>query len=63
MLIHELLRKDPGIVPEVAPLIILDINSDVCMAKNGKDTKHNSHIARRVHLVRNCEKWKLHKID
>ena len=33
------------------------------MAKNGKDTKHNRHIARRMHLVRNEEKCKMHKID
>ena len=63
ILIHELLNKDPYIVPEEAPIIILDIKSDVCMAKNGKDTKHTTHISRRVHLVRNGEKWKMHKID
>ena len=44
MLIHELLNKDPDIVPEVAPLILLDIKSAMCMAKNGKYTKHNIHI-------------------
>ena len=40
MFIHELLNKDPDIVPDEAPLIILDSKSDICMAKNGKDTKH-----------------------
>ena len=40
ILIHELLNKDPGIVPEETPLIILDSKYDVCMANNGKDTKH-----------------------
>ena len=52
MLIHELLKKDPYIVPEEAPLIILDGKSTVCMAKNGKDIKHTSYIARRVHFLK-----------
>ena len=56
MLIHELLNNYPYIVPEEVSLIILDIKSDVCMANNGKDTKHTRHIYRRVHFVRNCEK-------
>ena len=33
------------------------------MAKNGKDTKHNRHIARRMNFVRNGERFKMHKID
>ena len=57
ILIHELLNKDPCIVLEEAPLIVLDSKSAICMAKNGKDTKHTRHIARRIHLVRNGEKW------
>ena len=32
------------------------------MAKNGKDTKHTRHIARRMHFVRNGEKCKMHNI-
>ena len=56
MLINELLNKDPDIVPEEAPLIIWDFKSANCMAKNGKDTKHTRHIARRMHFVRNGEK-------
>ena len=63
MLIHELLKKDPDIVPEESPLILLDGNSDMCMAKNGKDTKHTRHISRRIHLVRNGEKCKINSID
>ena len=63
MLIHELLNKYPDIVPEEAPLIVLDRNSAVCISKSGKDTKHTSHIARRIHLVRNGEKCKMQKID
>ena len=39
MLIHELFNKDTDIVPDEAPLIFLDSNPSVCMAKNGKDKK------------------------
>ena len=56
MLIHELLNKDPDIVSEESPLIILDSKSDVCMDKNVKDTKYKRHVARRVHFSRNGEK-------
>ena len=63
MLIHELLNKDPSIVPEESPLIVLDSKYAMCMAKNGKDTKHTRHIARRMHLVRNGEKCKMHNND
>ena len=63
MLINELLNKDPYIVPEEAPIIRLNIKSAVCMAKNGKDTNNTRYIARRVHLVSNGEKCKMHKID
>ena len=63
MLIHELLNKDPDTVPEEDPLIILDSKYDIWMAKNGKDTKHTRHIARRINFVRNGEKYKIQKID
>ena len=63
MLVHELLNDDPDMVPKEAPLIFLDSKSAICMAKNGKDTKHTSHIARRMNLVRNGEKCKMKKID
>ena len=63
MLIHELVNKDPDIGLEEAPLIVLDSKSAVCMANNGKDTKHTRYIARIIHLVRNEEKCKIHKID
>ena len=63
ILIHEFLNKDPDIVPEEAPMIILDSKSAVCIAKNGKDTKHTREITRIMYLVRNGEKWKIHKID
>ena len=58
ILIHEILNKDPDIVPEETPIIILDSKSATCMAKNGTDTKHTSHITRRVHFVSNWENWK-----
>ena len=50
MLIHELLNNDPDIFPEEAPLIFLNGKSDMCMAKNVKDTKHTRHIAGRMHF-------------
>ena len=55
MLIHELLNKDLDIVPEEYPLIFLDSKSAMCMAKNGKDTKHTRNIARRINFVMNGE--------
>ena len=63
MLISELLNKDPDIVSDEAPLIILHSKSTVCMSKNGKDSKHTSHIYIRINFVRNGEKCKMHKID
>ena len=53
MLIHEFLNKDPNIYPEEANLIVLDGSYDMCMAKNGKDNKHTSHIARIMYFLRN----------
>ena len=35
----------------------------MCMANNGKDTKHTRHIARRMYFVSNGEKCNIHKID
>ena len=63
MLVQELLNEDPDMVPKEAPLIVLDSKSAMCMAKNGKDTKHTRHIARSMHFVRNGEKCKMHNID
>ena len=56
MLIHKLLNKVLDIVQEEAPLIFFDSKSDMCMANNGKDIKHNRHIARIMRLLRNGEK-------
>ena len=63
MLSNALLNKDTDIVPEEAPLIVLDSKSAMFMANNDKDTKHTRHIARRMNFVRNGEKCKIHKID
>ena len=56
-----MLNKDPEIVTEEAPLIVLDIKYDMCMTKNGKNTKHTRHIARTMLFVRNEEKCKITK--
>ena len=53
MLIQEFLNKDLDVVPEEAPLIVLDSKSSMCMAKNGKYIKHTSHIASIMHFVGN----------
>ena len=55
ILINKLLNKDPDIVPEASPLIILYIKSTVCMDNNGKYTKNKRHIARIVYILRNGE--------
>ena len=44
-------------------MFIFNSKSDVCMSKNGKDNKYTRHITKRVHLVRNGEKCKIHNID
>ena len=58
----ESMNKDPYVVPEQAPLIIFDSKSAVCVAKNGKDTKHTIHTSRIIHFVRNGEEWNVQKI-
>ena len=63
MLIHEFLNKDTHIVTEEAPMILLYSRSAMCMAKNGKDTKHTRHIARRMYCLQNGEKCKMHNTD
>ena len=46
---------DTDVVPEQAPLIILDKKLAICISKNVKYTKHTRHIYRRMHLARNGE--------
>ena len=53
MLNNEFLNKDPNVVTEQPPIIILDIKSSVCMENIGKETKHTRHTSRRMHFVRN----------
>ena len=53
VLIHEFLNKDSDIVPEEAPLIVLDSKSAMCMDKNGNDTKQTRHIANIIYFVSN----------
>ena len=48
-------------VSEQEPLIILDIKSYVCMAKNGKDTKKTRQIFRQMYFVINVEECNFHK--
>ena len=63
MLIHDFLNNDPYIVPKEAPMIVLDSMSAMCMANNGKDTKHTRHISSRMGFLSNGEKCKMHNID
>ena len=50
MLIHEFMNKYPDIVKEEAPLIVFNSKYDICMDKNGKDTKHKIHISRKMNF-------------
>ena len=63
MLVHDFLNKGPDIFQEESLLMIFENKSPVCMAYNGKDTKHTRHISRRIDVVRNDEKCKIDKID
>ena len=63
MIFHDYFNKDPDIVPQEEPLVILDSKSAVCMDKNCKDNKHTRHIASIMNFVRNGEKCKMHKIE
>ena len=44
MLNNDMMNKDTEMVPYQAPIIILDINSAVCMYNNGKYKKHQTHL-------------------
>ena len=55
------MNKDTDIFPEEAPLVVLYIKSSMCMANNGKDTKHTRHTARIIYFVRDGEKCEMHK--
>ena len=47
-------------VPEKAPLIIMDIKLAICMSNNVKDAKHTIHISRRTHFLTNGDQLILH---
>ena len=51
MLNNDIMNKDPYVVPYQAPIVIIDKISSVCMANNGKNTKHTRHICIRMHFV------------
>ena len=55
------MNKDPYVVPEQAHLIILDIMLSICIAKNGKDTKHIIRISRRNKILRNGKECNFYK--
>ena len=55
MLNNELMNKDPDVIPEQTPLIILDRKSAVSKVKNGKDIKHTIHISRIINFEVNGE--------
>ena len=63
MWIHKFLNKDPDIVPEEDPLIILNSKYAVFMDNNGKDTKHIRNIVRIIYFVGKDENCNMHKID
>ena len=63
ILINGLFNKGPYIVSGEYPFIVLYSKSAMCVFINGKDTKHTSHIARRIHLVRNGESFNIQSID
>ena len=60
MLNDELLKKNTYVFPEQEPLIIFYSKSDVCMEKNGKNTKQTIHISIRMHFLRNGEECNLY---
>ena len=51
MINNELLNKDPNVLPEQAPLIILDRKLSVCVSNNSKYTKHTRKIDKIIHYV------------
>ena len=62
IIIHGFFNKDPDIVSEEYPLIILYRKSALCMGNNGNDTNHKRHISRRVKNFINGDKFKMYNI-
>ena len=52
---NDLMNKDKYLVPEQAPLIILNGKLGACMDLNDKDTNYTRHISMRMNLVINGE--------
>ena len=48
-------------VPEKSLIIVLDKNSDICIADNDKYTKYTRHISRLIHFLENGKKCNFHK--
>ena len=44
-------------------MVVLDSKSAMCMANNGKDSKHTRHISSRINFLRNGENCRMQKID
>ena len=58
---NELMKKDTYVFPKQALLIILNINSAVCMVNYGKNIKHTRRISRKKYFVINGKEYNLHK--
>ena len=58
---NEFLNEDSGVVPEQAPLIILNRKSDIFMADTSKATKRTRHIYIRIRFVGNGEEFNFPK--
>ena len=58
---NQLTNKDPDVVPEQSPLIILYSKLDVYISKNGKYTKQTRHLSIIMHFVINIRDCNLHE--
>ena len=56
------MNKDPDIVPEEAPKIILHSKYAVCMDNKDTDTEHTNHIDKIVHMVRMAKNEKFTRL-
>ena len=61
MINNEFLNRYTYVVPEQAPLVILDIKSDVYIANNGMDTKHTRPLSIIVCFVINGDGYNFNK--
>ena len=56
-----MMNKVPYLVPDHAHPIIMESNSALCMANNGKGKKHTRHISRIINFIINCEDLYMYK--